>query len=483
MNRRYFLQSLALGAAGLSLTRRAGATSSRKPNLVVILADDLGWTGLRCFGSTYYETPHIDQLCARGMKFTNGYADAPVCAPTRACLISGQCTPRTGVYRVSDMTKGKERFCPFIQPEKKPFGLDKITIAEALKQLGYATGHFGKWHLGPRHPSEHGFDVAIESSGKHFDPKTKPPMDVPKGTYLTDFLCDGALQFIEQNRDRPFFLYFPDFLVHKPPEAKKELIERFRDKPGLGAQSNPVYAAMTYSLDVTVGRIVAKIDKLGLAEDTLIVFLSDNGGRCVFGPDLKPKSNAFTDNLPLRDGKGALYEGGIRVPYIFRWPGRIKPGTTCHEPVTTVDLYPTLIELAGGAPNPQYPLDGVSIVPCLRNHRARLNREALYWYYPNFSGGPNKSGRWGSIPRAAIRARRYKLIEYLIEDRPELYDLENDISETHNLAGKMPEKVEALRARLRAWMKAVGAPKMPKNPDFNPSRNESEPGEVRTMSL
>jgi len=468
MHRRHFLQLLALGTAGFGLARGAGATSSRKPNFVVILADDLGWTGLRCFGSKYYETPNLDRLCAQGMKFTDGYADAPVCAPTRACLISGQYTPRTGVYRVSDMTKGNERFCPFIQPSKTPFGLDKTTIAEALKKLGYATAHFGKWHLGPEHPSEHGFDVAIESSGKHFDPEMKPPMDVPKGTYLTDFLADRALEFIEQNRDRPFFLYFPDFLVHKPHEAKEELIAWFKDKPGIGAQSDPVYAAMTYSLDLTVGRIVNKVDQLGLAEQTLIIFLSDNGGRCVFGPDLKPKPNAFTDNLPLREGKGELYEGGIRVPYIFRWPGRIKPGTVCHEPVTTVDLYPTLVEIAGGTPEPRYPLDGVSLMPCLRDHRAKLNRDALYWYYPNFSGGPNKEGKWASIPRAAIRARRYKLIEYLIEDRPELYDLESDIGERHNLAEKMPAKVEELRARLKAWMEAVGAPNMPRNPDYDP---------------
>jgi len=471
MNRRHFLQSLAFGAAGLGLAGLSGAKSSRKPNFVVILADDLGWTGLQCFGSKYYETPNIDRLCTQGMKFTDGYADAPVCAPTRACLISGQYTPRTGVYRVSDMTKGKERFCPFIQPKNRPFGSDRITIAEALKQLGYATAHFGKWHLGPEHPSEHGFDVAIESSGRHFDPETKPPMHVSKGTYLTDLLADQALEFIEHNRDRPFFLYFPDFLVHKPHEAKAELTKRFSNRRGIGAQSNPVYAAMTYSLDVTVGRIVEKVDELGLAENTLIIFLSDNGGRCVFGPDLKPKSNSFTDNLPLRDGKGELYEGGIRVPYIFRWTGRIKPGSVCHEPVTTVDLYPTLLELAGGTPDPDYPLDGVSVVPCLNNYQAKLNRDALYWYYPNYSGGPNKSGKWGSIPRAAIRARRYKLIEYLIEDCPELYDLENDIGERRNLAEKMPAKVDELRAKLKAWMKAVGVPKMPQNPDFNPGGN------------
>jgi len=471
MNRRHFLQSIALGAVGLGLRRSVRADLSRRPNFVVILADDLGWTGLRCFGSKYYETPNLDRLCAEGMKFTNGYADAPVCAPTRACLISGQYTPRTGVYRVSDMTKGKEQFCPVIQPKKRPFGLDKITIAEALKQLGYATAHFGKWHLGPNHPSEHGFDVAIESSGRHFDPVTKPPMHVPKGAYLTDLLAQRALRFIEENKQRPFFLYFPDFLVHKPHEAKENLVKRFRKKPGVGAQSNPVYAAMTYSLDVTVGRIVRKIDDLGLAQNTLIIFLSDNGGRCVFGPDMRPKSNSFTDNLPLREGKGELYEGGIRVPYIFRHPGTIKAGTVCHEPIATVDLYPTLLELAGGTPDPRYRLDGVSVVPCLQDHQARLNRDALFWYYPNFSGGPDKSGKWGNIPRASIRARRYKLIEYLTEDRPELYDLENDIGERHNLAREMPAKVEELRARLHAWMKAVGAPKMPKNPDFNPGNN------------
>ena len=465
LNRRDFLQSLMVGAARLTLPRVA-AGPSRKPNFVVILADDLGWTGLGCFGSKYYETPNLDRLCAEGMKFTDSYADAPVCAPTRACLISGQYAPRTGVYRVSDMTRGKEQFCPFIQPKNMPFGLDNKTIAEALKELGYTTAHFGKWHLGPSHPSEHGFDVAIESSGRHFNPQTKPPTDVPKGTYLTDLLADHALEFIEQNKDRPFFLYFPDFLVHKPHEAKEELIERFRNRPGTGAQSNPVYAAMTYSLDVTVGRIVGKIDALGLAENTLIVFLSDNGGRCVFGPDMRPKSNSFTDNLPLREGKGDLYEGGIRVPYIFRWPGRIKPGTICHEPVTTVDLYPTLLDLAGGSSDGPYPLDGVSVVPCLRDCNASLDRDALYWYYPNYSGGPNKAGKWGSIPRAAIRARRYKLIEYLIEDRPELYDLENDIGEKHDLARKMPAKVEELRAKLKAWMRTIGAPDLPQNPNY-----------------
>jgi arylsulfatase A-like enzyme len=466
MNRRCFLKSLAFGAAAFVTMEFVHGKPSRKPNFIVILADDLGWTGLRCFGSKYYETPNLDRLCAQGMKFTDGYSDGPVCAPTRACLISGQYTPRTGVYRVNDRTGGQEQFCPYIQPKKKPFGLDKVTIAEALKQLGYVTAHFGKWHLGPSHPSEHGFDVAIESSGKHFDPETKPPMDIPEGTYLTDLLADRALEFIDKNQDRPFFLYFPDFLVHKPHEAKQDLIVRFKDKPGVGAQSNPVYAAMTYSLDVTVGRIVRKVDELGLTENTLIVFLSDNGGRCVFGADLKPNENCFTDNLPLREGKGELYEGGIRVPYIFRWPGTIKAGTVCHEPITTVDLYPTLVALAGGKAASDYPLDGVDITQCLWNHRAVLDREALYWYYPNYSGGPNKSGQWGAIPRAAIRARRYKLIEYLIEDRPELYDLDDDIGEKHNLAGEMPEKVEELRAKLRAWMKAVGAPDMPRNPEY-----------------
>lgn len=215
-----------LGAASLSLPRIAGAGPSRKPNFVVVLADDLGWTGLGCFGSKYYETPNLDRLCGEGMKFTNGYADVPVCAPTRACLISGQYTPRTGVYRVSDMTKGKEKYCPFIQPKNTPFGLGKKTIAEALKELGYTTAHFGKWHLGPSHPGEHGFDVAIESSGRHFDPQTKPPTDIPKGTYLTDLLADRALALIEYLiEDRPELYDLENDIGEKQDLARKMLVK------------------------------------------------------------------------------------------------------------------------------------------------------------------------------------------------------------------------------------------------------------------
>lgn len=458
------------GAATVAVAAPKSAAAA-KPNLVLILADDLGWTGLGCFGSRFYKTPNIDRLCGEGMKFTNGYADAPVCAPTRACVMSGQYTPRTGVYRVTDVPRARNLMdkCRFIQPEKKIFSLEITTLAEALKNEGYTTGHFGKWHLEPHHPAEQGFDSAIVSASKHFDFDTKPPYDIEPGTYLSDFMADYAIEFMEENKDKPFFLYLPDFLVHKPHEAKPELVELFKDKPRVGAQGDPVYAAMTLSLDETVGRIVDTVDRLGLKGNTLIVFASDNGGRCAFGSDGKPNANSFTDNLPLRDGKGKIYEGGIRVPYIYRWPGRIKAGAVCHEPITTVDLYPTFMHLATGTADfkKDQPLDGVSVVPCLDSDgSATLGRDALYWYYPNYSAGPRSDGTWGQVPRAAIRMGDYKLLKSLVGGDSELYDLDNDIGETNNLVETMSEKAKLMEDKLDQWLDDVGAPKLIPNPDY-----------------
>jgi arylsulfatase A-like enzyme len=472
MNRRSFLKAAGTAAIAATAPKSAAAT---KPNLVLILADDLGWTGLGCFGSRFYKTPNIDKLCGEGMKFTNGYADAPVCAPTRACVMSGQYTPRTGVYRVTDVPRSRDVMdkCEFIQPEKKQFSLEITTLAEALKKEGYATGHFGKWHLEPHHPSEQGFDSAIVSASKHFDFDTKPPYDIEPGTYLSDFMADFAIEFMETNKDKPFFLYLPDFLVHKPHEAKPDLVDLFKGKPRVGYQGDPVHAAMTLSLDETVGRIVDTIDRLGLKENTLIVFTSDNGARCAFGDDGKPKDNSFTDNLPLRDGKGEIYEGGIRVPYIYRWPGTIKPGTVCSEPITTVDLYPTFMHLATGTPNfkKDQPLDGASVVPCLKSDgSATLDRDALYWYYPNYSAGPSQDGRWEQVPRAAIRMGDYKLLKSLVGADLELYNLKTDIGETKNLAKTKPEKAKLLNDKLVLWLDDIDAPKLVPNPTYNANR-------------
>ncbi len=257
------------------------------PNIVFIFADDMGYTGLSSFGSKYYETPNIDKLAEEGMRFTDGYAGATVCAPSRATLMSGQYTPRTGVFRVTDIqrNRGPIEHYEYLQPEGRDFSSNIVTIAETLKKAGYVTGMFGKWHLFPVTPGEQGFDSWIESHGAHFNFKTKPEMDIPEGTYLTDFMTDHAISFIKENRDTSFFLYVPDFLVHKPLEAKPEIVEKYRPKQTVGNQKDPVYAAMTESLDHSVGRIYKVLKDLGLLENTLIIFTSDNGANARTKPD------------------------------------------------------------------------------------------------------------------------------------------------------------------------------------------------------
>jgi arylsulfatase A-like enzyme len=444
--------------------------NGEKPNIVLILADDVGWTGLGCYGSKFYETPNIDKLCADGMKFTDAYADAPVCAPTRACLMSGQYTSRNGVYRVWDMTTGLEEYCKYIQPKAKGFSLDQITIAEMLKKAGYTTAHFGKWHLDPDHPSKHGFDKAImKNNRKHFDFVTDPPYEIKEGEYLSDFMTDKALEFMEENRDKPFFLYLPDYLVHKPHEAKQELVDYFKTKEPHGFHKDPVHGAMTSSLDYTVGRIVNKIDELGLSENTIIIFYSDNGGRCVFGPDGKPIDRSFTDNLPLREGKGTMYEGGLRVPAIIKWKGKIDAGSMSNEPIQTIDIYPTLLSIAGIEPPADYILDGTNLMPVLENSSEKLNREAIYWSYLNYT--VLRDSNWVNVPEVVIREGNYKLIMSLVDDKRQLFDLQADIGESENLAVKMPEKVKELELKIKKWMEYAQVPEMQENPDYYLKKN------------
>src|ERR1041385_8681359 len=318
----------------------SAAAATKRPNIVFILADDLGYTDLACYGSKYYETPNIDRLAADGIRFTSGQTCGPNCQPTRAALMSGQYMPRTGVYTVG----GVDRFDwqtrplrPVDNVTKLP--LDKITIAQRLKDAGYATAMFGKWHLGLEpeyHPAKRGFDEAIESSGVHFD-----------------FVTHRA-------RPHPFFLYPPLFGVHSPHQAKADLIARFKPKTPVGGHHDPTYAAMIYSVDESVGRIVALLDELNLAENTLLIFSSDNGGVGGYAREGIRKDNDITDNAPLRGGKGMLYEGGVRFPYIFRWPGKIPKATVSDQPINSGDLYPTLLEVAGVGRPANYPLDGLS---------------------------------------------------------------------------------------------------------------------------
>jgi arylsulfatase A-like enzyme len=336
---------------------------------------------------------------------------------------------------------------------------DKTTIAQALKAAGYVTGMFGKWHLGrddPNHPSRRGFDEAIVSAGKHFDFTTVPEVDYPAGTYLADFLTDKAVAFVRQHKDKPFFLYLPHFGVHSPYQAKVGWIDKYKDKPAAGGHHDPVYAAMIASVDESVGRVLAVLDELKLSERTLVIFSSDNGGVGGYAREGLIKPRNVTDNAPLRGGKGMLYEGGVRVPYLFCWPGRISPGTSCDQPITSVDLYPTLLEVAGARPPADHILDGVGCLGLLTSGgKSRLDREAIYWHFPGYLGAGK--GQWRTLPVGVVRAGDFKLMEFFEDGRLELYNLREDLGETRNLAESMPEKAAKLQAMLHAWQRQVGA--------------------------
>lgn len=439
----------------------AGILSAQtRPNIVFILADDLGYTDLGCYGSGYYETPRIDRLAAAGLKMTSGYTCGPNCQPTRAALLSGQYGPRTGVYTVGSIDRFDWRSRPLRPVDNvEELPLATTTIAQSLQAAGYATGMFGKWHLGQRgahHPAMRGFDEAIVSMGRHFEFKTHPPVDSPPGAYLADFLTERAIDFIERRRDGPFFLYLPHFAVHSPHEAKPELISRFRDKPPAGGHGDPTYAAMIASLDESVGRIVDRLKELDLLTSTLLIFSSDNGGVGGYAREGLKRAGGVTDNAPLRSGKGSLYEGGIRVPMIFHWPGVIPAGAVSDTPVLSVDFFPTLLALAQAPAPPGQPLDGVDLSKLLFDPSgAPLQREAIYWHFPGYLGAGRDS--WRTMPAGAVRAGDYKLIEFFEDGRLELYNLRDDIGERRNLAQELPDRAAHLQTLLAAWRESVGA--------------------------
>jgi arylsulfatase A-like enzyme len=329
-----------------------------------------------------------------------------------------------------------------------------------MKRAGYATGLFGKWHLGqdPRHhPSARGFDEAIVSMGKHFDFVTQPKVEVPKGAYLADWLTDKSVDFITRHKAGPFFLCLHHFGVHAPLQAKPELVAKFQDKPRAGGHHNPTYAAMIASVDESVGRVLKTLDDLNLSENTLVVFTADNGGVGGYAREgIVKKKDDTTDNAPLRMGKGSLYEGGVRVAYLFRWPGTVPAGAVTDEPINSVDLYPTLLELTGAKPPAGQPLDGVSYLPTLRGKKRE--RGPLYWHFPGYLGAGKDA--WRTTPAGSVRAGDWKLLEFFEDGRLELYNLKDDIGEKTNLAAKTPEKAKELHAKLTAWREQVGA-KMP----------------------
>jgi arylsulfatase A-like enzyme len=484
MRRRDFLKKCAVTANGFILSHfalTAGCASSdksekavlnqRPPNIVFIFIDDMGWRDVGFMGSEYYETPNIDKLASQGMVFTNAYSNAPNCAPARACLLSGQYSPRHGVYTVASSSRGRSKLRKLI-PIENTTELDSniMTFTEAIKPAGYVSASIGKWHLGngPQFgPVAQGFDFNVGgySAGHpqsgYFVPYKNPELpDGPPGEYLTDRLTNEALNFIETNKDQQFFLYLPHYAVHTPLQAKEDLIEKYKKKPGSNGQNNPKYAAMIESTDEGVGRILDKLDELGLADNTIVFFFSDNGG-----------VKGITSNQPLRGGKGMLYEGGIREPMIVCWPDIVKPGTTSDTPVIGIDLFPTILEMAG-VPIPEGKLlDGLSIVPVLKRE-GDLNREAIFWHFPAYLQGKAEGAKdphFRTRPAGAVRAGDWKLIEYFEDGDLELYNLADDISEENNLVDSMPEKADELHQLLLDWRKEVNAPIPTElNPEYNP---------------
>ncbi len=462
-----------LACLALPLLLAVPAVEAARANVILFLIDDLGWKDLGCQGSTYYQTPHIDRLAAEGARFTNAYAACAVCSPTRAAVLTGKYPAR---LLLTDWLpsgrwnpKAKLREGRFL----RGLPVEEHTLAEALREAGYRTANIGKWHLGSEPfslPEHHGFDVNIAGNahgapGSYFFPYAgnwlipatgqratwKVLPDGKEGEYLTDRLTDEAVQFIRANKDIPFFLYFPHYGVHTPLQAKAEVTAKYERIPEAERQGKPEYAAMVESIDDSVGRVMAALKESKLDENTLVLFTSDNGGFY----------NA-TRNAPLRANKGAYYEGGIRVPLIVKWPGVNTPGTVIDAPVTSTDLYPTCLAAAGLPQRPHQHVDGLNLEPLLRGAES-LERESLFWHYPHYNDHP------ASVPSSVIRKGSWKLIETFDPEGIELYDLENDLGETANLASERTDLVDELRRELEAWRSEVGAEMMKPNPDHDPS--------------
>lgn len=438
--------------------------NAAQPNIVVILADDLGYTDLGCYGSKYYETPNIDRMASRGMRFLN-YHQCVNCVPSRAALFSGQYGARTGVYTVGthDWYDWRTRpLKPVANVTQLP--LNRDTFAVQVRKAGYATGLFGKWHLGDEgayHPSRRGFDEAIVTLGKHFEYTTKPWTTIPNDRYLADFITDKSVDFIERNKSKPFLLFVSHFGVHYPYQAKQEWIDKFVSKKPSGGHRSPIYAAMIASVDESVGRILTKLEEVGIAENTLVIFTSDNGGVGGFRREGLLSTLEITDNAPLRSGKGTLFEGGTRVPFIVQWPGNAIANSTCDVPTIHVDLFPTLLEVAG-APQPRQFLDGESLVKLFRDGKAKLQRNAIMQHFPGYL--PFNGTIFKTTPSGSIQIGEWKLIEYFEDGKIELYNLKQDLSETRDVANLNPARALYMRSRLWLWRTALNAPMPVPNP-------------------
>ncbi|MCK5105776.1 MAG: sulfatase [Cyclobacteriaceae bacterium] len=454
-------------------------SSKKKPNIVFILADDMGWADLPVYGNKFNEAPNITKLADEGMKFDHAYAACPVCSPTRASIQSGQYPARVGI---TDFITGHWRpFEEVIVPKNRTqyLPLENITFAEKLKEAGYATGYFGKWHLGWGEyiPTNQGYDEQVVYNGGGFfgyGPRMDPPKEFPLEKVLSEALTDLSISFIERNKDKPFMLFLAHYDVHVQLDAQQELIDKYLSKEKVsGYPSNAVYAAMIEHVDNSVGRIEAKLEELGLAKNTVVIFFSDNGGLVSRFDKVplhaksklhiyegNPMQYIASSNTPLRAEKGTVYEGGIREPFIVKWPGKVANGSLNHSVVTSVDFYPTFLELAGVAPDPNQKLDGGSLVDIITKGQEKYDRP-VFWHYPVYHH---------DVPASVIRKGDYKLIENLVDGSLELYDLVNDIGETQNLAESMQDKSSELHGLLKAWQKDVKAEFPVQNPDFNPEK-------------
>jgi arylsulfatase A-like enzyme len=473
----------------------AADASKQKPNVIVILADDLGWADLSCYGSTFHESPNLDKLASQGMRFTQAYSSSPYCSPSRAAIMTGRHPAR---LKITDYIPSNGKSGKLLPAEMKmELPLEEVTIAEVLRDAGYATWHVGKWHLGDLgfYPEDQGFQFNVagnhsgapksffwpygddegvtvvrplardQMKGYHATPVPGLRTGGKEGEHLCDRLTSEAMKLIEQRKQKqPFFLYLPFYDVHTPIMAKPELVEKYKAKAaklGLPAvkdastynegnlahgmvptklpeqQVNPSYAAMIETMDTNVGCLMAKLDELGIADNTLILFTSDNGGHSV------------TSNRPLRGCKGWLYEGGVREPWIVRWPGVTKPGSTCDVPVMNTDILPTVIEVCGLLAKPEFHKDGVSFASLLRGDTQPVH-EALFWHFPHY-------GNHGSGPCSSVRVGDWKLIHWIEDDSVELFNITTDPGEKTDLVAQQPDRVKDLRARLNTWRKETNA--------------------------
>ncbi|MGI5819754.1 MAG: sulfatase [Armatimonadota bacterium] len=460
--------------------------ASSQPNIIFILIDDLGWRDLNCYGSTFYETPNLDRLAERGMLFTDAYASCPVCSPTRASVQTGRYPARVGVTNfLTGRARGR-----LVEPEYiDHMPLEEYTIAQALGDAGYQTWHVGKWHLGGEErywPHNRGYDVNVAGCAKgmpnngYFSPWKIPMLeDGPEGEYLTDRLTDEAIDLVENAGDRPFFLHMSYYTVHVPIQGRPDHVARFREKAASlkldqiepfvegehfacehkrdqrlqrrMLQTDPEYAAMVWSMDENIGRLLQAVEDAGQADNTIVFFTSDNGG-------LATAEGAPTCNFPLHEGKGWMYEGGTREPLIVHWPGVTEPGSRCAEPVTTPDFYPTMLQMAGAELIPEQHVDGASLVPLLQGADG-LDRETIYWHYPHY-------GNQGGTPGCSMRSGDWKLIEFFEDGRLELYNLREDVGETRNRADEMPDLAQGMLRMLQAWRAEIGADLPTPNPEW-----------------